>query len=53
MKKFFERFDHHPRKDGWGILQSKWHHYVFVGSPFYGKCGFLVVLLGNPDLMVS
>jgi hypothetical protein len=53
MKKFFEHFDHHPGKYGWGILQSKWHYCILVGSPLSGKHNLMMVLLGNADLMVS
>jgi hypothetical protein len=53
MQKFFECFDHHPRKDGYGILQSEWNYCILIGSPFYGKCGLVEILLGNMDLMVS
>jgi hypothetical protein len=53
MQKLFERFDHHPGKDGWGILQSKWNYCVLKGSPLYGKCGLMAVLLGNMELMAS
>jgi hypothetical protein len=53
MQKLFESFDHHPGKDGWGILQSKWHHYILIGTLFYFKGGLVAIFLGNLDLIVS
>ena len=41
------------REYGWCILQPKWHDCILKTTPLSDKNSLMVILLHNPDLVVS
>ena len=52
LNEILDHSDNHLRKYCWRILQPKGHDFILKTTPFSDKCGLMVILLCNLDLVI-